>query len=258
MLRRLLCLSVILLTAVAVGCNGGDDGDEQPSVSIVTATATVGRTETPVALPATSTATQTAGTAAPTATRTATATAVSGTATPTPRPASATATIPAATPTPGRVDGTVAPQNAGSTDPVTVKANPDPFQGTAILRDVRIGLHPEEGGWERIVFEFGAELPPGSIRYVDTATACGSGERVTVRGGAILLVRFDQAVAHNEAGQSTVARRELTGPGNTILEAKTVCDFEADVTWAVGVKAQQRFKVTLLDAPRRVVIDIKQ
>jgi hypothetical protein len=81
---------------------------------------------------------------------------------------------------------------------------------------------------------------------------------VTVEGQAILLVRFDQAAAHTDAGQLTVARREVAGPGETILEARQVCDFEGEVSWAIGVKGRQRFKVTLLDAPRRVVIDVKQ
>jgi hypothetical protein len=155
------------------------------------------------------------------------------------------------------VDGTIAPQNPGNTDPVTVKANPDPPRGQAILRDVRLGVHPEEGGWDRIVFEFAGDLPPGRIEYVESAVGCGSGLPVPVRGAAVLSVRFDQTAAHTEAGQPTVARTSIAGPGATILEARQTCDFEGEVTWAVGVKGRQRFKVTLLDNPRRVVIDVR-
>jgi hypothetical protein len=154
----------------------------------------------------------------------------------------------------------VAAQGFGGTETVTVKSNPDPLplQGNVLLRDVRLGVHPEEGGWDRIVFEFKENLPPGSIAYVPSANACGSGMPVTVAGDSILLVRFDQAAAHTDAGQPTVGRREIPGPGETLLEARQVCDFEGEVSWAIGVKHRQRFKVTLLDAPRRVVIDVKQ
>jgi hypothetical protein len=179
-------------------------------------------------------------------------------------PAQPSATPIAAPPRPsptaaaGRVDGTVAPQNFGSTDPVTIKSNPDPLRGSALLRDVRIGVHPEEGGWDRIVFEFAGDLPPGRVEYVQDVSACGSGMPVPLRGAAILAVRFDQTAAHTEAGQPTIARNMIPGPGETILEARQTCDFEGHVEWALGVKGRQRFKVTLLDNPRRVAIDIKQ
>lgn len=148
----------------------------------------------------------------------------------------------------------------GGTDQVTVKSNPDPLPSGSgvLLRDVRLGVHPEAGGWDRIVFEFEENLPPGTIAYVRLASACGSGMPVTVAGDAILLVRFDQTAAHTDAGQPTIARRQIPGPGETILEARQVCDFEGVVEWAIGVKGRQRFTVTLLDAPRRVVIDVKQ
>ena len=158
----------------------------------------------------------------------------------------------------GRTDGTVVPQNVGGTDPVTVKANPDPFHGTALLRAVRLGVHMEEGGWDRIVFEFADALPPGTVAYVPTAAACGSGAPVAVRGGAILAVRFRQAAAHTDAGQPTIAHTIVPSAGQTILEARQTCDFEGEVTWVLGVSGRQRFKVTLLSDPRRVVIDIKQ
>jgi hypothetical protein len=44
------------------------------------------------------------------------------------------------------VDGTVAPQNAGDTVPVTIKSNPDPIPGVATLRDVRVGARSRVAG----------------------------------------------------------------------------------------------------------------
>jgi len=139
-----------------------------------------------------------------------------------------------------------------------VKANPDPLTGQALLRAVRLGVHPESGGWDRIVFEFGETLPPGEIRYVTSVVDCGSGLPIAVRGGALLEVTFRQAAAHTEAGQPSLPSYTLSGPGTTVLEARQTCDFEGAVSWAVGIKDRQRFKVTFLTSPHRVVIDVKQ
>ena len=190
-------------------------------------------------------------------------------ATPTPAAASATSSAtqggsstasppPATAPPAATVDGTVAPQNPGSRDPVTTKSNPDPLTAVALLKDVRMGVHPENGGWERIVFEFEGGLPPADVRYVASDSQCGSGQPVALKGAAVLRVRFMTAAAHTDAGQVTFGKQTVPGPGNTILEAKQSCDFEAVLTWAAGLKAQQNFKVTTLQNPSRLVIDVKQ
>ena len=229
-----LFLTMLSFATATLGC---DDGDGSPQAA----------NEAPALIsPAPASASPMPAATSPTATATVTATAP-------PRPSATPSPAPAA-----RVDGTVAPQNAGATDPVTVKANPDPLRGTALLRDVRLGVHPEESGWDRIVFEFGDDLPPGAIAYVPSVSACGSGAPVTLRGAAVLAVRFSQAAAHTEAGRPTLPRTTIPASGETILEARQTCDFEGEVGWAIGVKDRQRFKVTLLANPRRVVIDIKQ
>ena len=155
-------------------------------------------------------------------------------------------------------DGTVAPQNPGGTDPVTTKPVPDPLTTVPLLQDVRMGVHPENGGWERIVFEFEGGLPPAEVEYVDSVSACGSGNAVELEGEAILSVTFQGAAAHTDAGQRTFAEQELEGPGTTITETKEHCDFEALLAWAVGLTGEQNFKVTTLPNPPRLVIDIKQ
>lgn len=163
------------------------------------------------------------------------------------------------TPTPPPADGTVDPLNAGGTVLVNVKSSPDPFTGQALLKDVRMGVHPEQGGWDRVVFEFqGASLPPATIQYVTSASSCGSGAPVTLKGSAILQVRIGQAAAHDQNGVPTFPLIAVTGPGTTILEGKSTCDFEGVVSWALGIKGKQNFKVTTLQNPTRLVIDVKQ
>lgn len=220
-MKRLLLIPALLASAALVACSGNDDD----------ATPTAGPTKA------------TTATAAPSTVVDAT---VARTATPTPP-----ATPPA--------DGTVDPLNAGDTIPVNVKSNPDPFTGQALLKDVRMGVHPEEGGWDRVVFEFqGASLPPATIQYVNSLSQCGSGAPVTLKGAAILQVRIGQAAAHDQNGNPTFTPQTIPGPGTTILEGKSACDFEGVVVWGLGIKGKQNFKVTTLQNPTRLVIDIKQ
>jgi hypothetical protein len=177
-----------------------------------------------------------------------------------PPPTSAPATTATSLPP---VDGTVAPQNAGGDAPFEIKANPDPSGATATLVDVRVGAHPEQGGWDRIVFEFKDVRPRGRVAYVPAVTRCGSGEPVNQSGFAQLLVRFEGAQAHDEQGRVTIKGQQgkvppsVAGPGNAIEESEQACDFEGVVSWSVSTSTHARFKVTLLDNPTRVVIDVK-
>jgi hypothetical protein len=144
-----------------------------------------------------------------------------------------------------------------------MKSLPDPNTGIYVLTDVRVGAHPESGGWDRIVFEFdpvegfpGAH-PGGIVEYVDEVFGCGSGMPVAVQGDAILRVRLDATQAHDDNGNLTIDATEIEGPGNSIIEAMSFCDFEGIVEWAIGVPAEQNFKVVFLENPARIVIDIK-
>ena len=81
--------------------------------------------------------------------------------------------------------------------------------------------------------------------------------------GAAGLHRFDVgsfrgAAAHNGAGQVTFAQQTIAGPGKTILQARQTCDFEAVLAWAAGIASRQNFKVSQLENPYRLVIDVKQ
>jgi hypothetical protein len=235
---RYLGLTFLLTFAVTLA---GCDDDEPlarssgtPTIAIPSATTTAPPTTVIPARTATSALTPTpAASAAPTATRTATAVGP-------------------------RVDGTVDPLGFGGTEPETIKSNPDPAPGSATLANVRIGVHPEEGGWDRIVFEFKSHLPAGRVSYEASAVACGSGAPVSIPGNAVLLVSFTGTDAHDDAGRLTIPTTTLEGPGKTILQARQICDFEGHVTWALGISGKQQFKVTRLQNPTRVVIDIRQ
>jgi hypothetical protein len=158
---------------------------------------------------------------------------------------------------PPRVDGTVVPGNPGSTNPVSVTPRPNPPRDVAVLEDVRTGAHPEDGGWDRIVFEFAADLPAATVTYMPEVIGCGSGLPIAVDGSAFLQVRFDPAQAHDDAGRLTVASTRIAGPGNAIVEARVSCDFEAELTWAIGTNRMANYKVTTLTNPTRLVVDVR-
>jgi hypothetical protein len=127
-------------------------------------------------------------------------------------------------------------------------------QNQAVLTDVRAAAHPNEG-YDRIVFEFDHALPDATIEYISNPTACGSGLPVNVGGQAVLEVRMIAAVAH-ENGISTIDANRFDGPGGSIIEAAQTCDFEAHVTWALGIDEVASFRVITLAGPTRIVIDV--
>lgn len=165
----------------------------------------------------------------------------------------ATAAPSATAPSDGTVDTT-----PGQQTPWTVPSNPNPISGVVTVTKLRMGLHPEDGGWERIVFEFdGTQLPGAVVQYVNQATSCGSGQAVTVNGSAILEVAITNAQAHDNNGVATLTS-PAAGPGGTVInQGVSSCDFEGHVTWDFGLNGKHNFKVSTLTNPVRLVIDIK-
>ena len=134
-------------------------------------------------------------------------------------------------------------------------AAPAGAQSTPTLVDVRAGRH---AGFDRVVFEFRGAVPATRhIRYVDQLVQDGSGEPVSVAGGADLEVVFEGVNAHDDRGRSTVSPRRFS-PGFTALkEVAQVGDFEAVVTYGLGVDRRRPLAVSTLSNPSRLVIDLQ-
>jgi hypothetical protein len=129
-----------------------------------------------------------------------------------------------------------------------------PGLGVVVLHDVRAA---GQQGFDRVVFEFEGEDVPGyRVGYVDKAIQCGSGEPVELAGKAFLEVRMTPAQAHTEAGAPTVRNREWRLDLPVVKEIESICDFEADVTWALGLGSRKAFRVQTLENPARLVIDL--
>lgn len=132
---------------------------------------------------------------------------------------------------------------------------PQPNAPVALLVAVRTGTHE---GFDRIVFEFEERVPGYHIEYIDQPVRkCGSGNVTPVAGDGWLEVRMSPVNAHTEEGQPTVTERERM-PNLTVLsELELTCDFEAIVTWVLGVESPNRYQVQELNSPPRLVVDVR-
>lgn len=147
-------------------------------------------------------------------------------------------------------------------------ASPDPpFLGTAGVVDVKRERAPslltalrvaEHEPYDRVVFEFDGGVPGYHIEYVDRPVRdCGAGEAQLIAGDAWLEIRFFPANAHDEQGRASVRERELHPKLTNLQEVQRTCDFEAVVTWVLGVKSPNRYRVVELTDPPRLALDVK-
>lgn len=129
------------------------------------------------------------------------------------------------------------------------------IRGVATLIDVQTGRHPD---FDRVVFEFRNHVPGYRLEYVDKPVRqCGSGDAVELAGDGWLEVTLEPAAAHTEAGEATVRERERSLELPVLRELELTCDFEAQVQWVLGVASPNRYQVLELEAPPRLVVDVR-
>ena len=117
---------------------------------------------------------------------------------------------------------------------------------------------------DRITFEFRGGAPGFRVRYLPASEALvedGSGNPVQVEGAEYLVVRLDPALTAEAEGDRLV--RTYDGPrrlrpleARSVREVVKTGDFEAVVTWVVGLPEKRPFRVTTSDEPSRVVVEI--
>jgi hypothetical protein len=132
-----------------------------------------------------------------------------------------------------------------------------PSQQPAIptLVAIRAAHHAETSSkYDRVVFEFSGPVPYLRIEYVTELIADGSGAPVRIAGKAIVSVQFTPAQAHNDRGK-------ITAPNNINLKLPLVKqivsagDFEAVVTYGIGLARKADTRILTLGNPLRVVVD---
>ncbi|HZD02871.1 MAG TPA: hypothetical protein VFA46_22575 [Actinomycetes bacterium] len=149
-----------------------------------------------------------------------------------------------------------------------VMASPGPPRSTATLLSaaqapeipelvaVRAAHHP---GFDRVVFEFRGGKPSShSVRYVSSLTEDPTGRPVHLAGEAIIQVVMHGVNAHDAvSGAPTVTPAGGFSPGlPSLKEVALAGDFEAVVSYGLGVDHRVPFKVLELSNPSRLVIDI--
>lgn len=140
---------------------------------------------------------------------------------------------------------------AGTTDRVRT------MPAGVVLRDLRVGVN---AGFDRVVLEFlGGQVPGYRVEYVDRPVRhCGSGEPVRLAGDAWLAITLRGTQAHDERGQATVSPRERRLQMPILKEYEFSCDFEGEVQVVLGVSSPNRYRVTELQNPARLIVDVQQ
>jgi hypothetical protein len=136
---------------------------------------------------------------------------------------------------------------------LALAAAPAGAQSTPTLVDVRAGSHT---GYDRVVFEFRGAVPEHRIRYVDQLVEDGTGDPVSVAGAADLEVVFEGANAHEEDGSPTISPRRFSPGLPAVKEIAQLGDFEAVVSYGIGVDQRRPIQVSTLSNPSRLVVDI--
>ncbi|MEA3076484.1 MAG: hypothetical protein QOF60_1392 [Actinomycetota bacterium] len=119
----------------------------------------------------------------------------------------------------------------------------------------------DAGDVERVTFEFEGALPGYRVGYVERPIVeDGSGKEVTVDGGSVLGVRFEPASGFDLSGGG---RQVFKGPDRLDLATTTITDvvrtgdFEAVLTWAVGIDgAKAPFRVVADAAARTISVEV--
>jgi hypothetical protein len=133
---------------------------------------------------------------------------------------------------------------------------------TALLERVAVGAHD---GYDRVVFQFTNDLPGYRVEYMQPPLKeDGSGAPVTLKGKAFLVVRMEPASGFDlNTGEGKLIykgpkRIDASASGTSVVEELVrTGDFEAVLTWAIGLSEKADFKVSTATSPARLIVDIR-
>ena len=170
-------------------------------------------------------------------------------------PPPATTTTVTTTETTGGID----PLEGAGTNPVEGDASRDE---TALLERVAIGRHE---GYDRVVFQFRNSVPGYRVEYVQPPIKeDGSGNVVPVKGNAFVEVRmepasgFDLTTGEGELVYKGPKRIDAAASGTSVVrDVVRTGDFEAVLTWAIGLEEKVDFRVMTTQSPARLIVDFK-
>jgi hypothetical protein len=167
---------------------------------------------------------------------------------------------PSTSPTTSTTDTTgIDTLEGAATTPVEASAT---GSDTALLERIAVGRHE---GYDRVVFQFQNGLPGYRVEYVQPPLKeDGSGKPVSVKGNAIVSVRMEPASGFDlNTGEGVLTykgpkRIDGSSTGASVVqELVRTGDFEAVLTWAIGLSDKVDFRVTTATSPDRLIVDFR-
>ena len=138
---------------------------------------------------------------------------------------------------------------AGATTPTSIEST---ATAVALLTDVTVEA-------SRVTFTFRNTVPGVDAGYVEEVTADGSGEPVAVGGGAHLQIRMEPASGvdlSSESFEETYTGPDrISGPG-PVVEVVRTGDFEANLTWVIGVTDERAYNVVVDSLAKTVTVNV--
>jgi hypothetical protein len=133
---------------------------------------------------------------------------------------------------------------------------------TALLNRIAVGRHE---GYDRVVFQFQSGLPGYRVEYVQPPLKeDGSGKPVSVRGNAVVVVRMEPASGFDlNTGEGVMVykgprRIDGSAAGAAVVqELVRTGDFEAVLSWAIGLSDKVDFRVQTAASPARLIVDFR-
>jgi hypothetical protein len=163
------------------------------------------------------------------------------------------------TPTTGSTTTGIDPlAGAGTTPVVSAPTSSE----TALLDRIAVGRHE---GYDRVVFQFQNGLPGYRVEYVQPPLKeDGSGKPVSVQGNAVVVVRMDPASGFDlNTGEGVMVykgpkRIDGAAAGTSVVqELVRTGDFEAALSWAIGLSDKVDFRVRTAMSPSRLIVDFR-
>jgi hypothetical protein len=183
-------------------------------------------------------------------------------------------TVPASSETVPTTETTAPEPELETTPTTTAKASPPPpascgpqvggEDGVYVnLKDVRVGAHD---GFDRIVFEFqepdpnpagNGGIPRYEIRQAKPPFSEDPSDMpIDVEGDAFARIVFQGASGYDFDGNATYdGSRRLTPGFGTLAQVVEGGDFEATMTWILGLSRPTCWEIQELHNPERLVID---
>ena len=166
--------------------------------------------------------------------------------------------LPSPTPTTTTAGGTDALEGAATTPVVAASTGSE----TALLERIAVGRHE---GYDRVVFQFQNGLPGYRVEYVQPPLKeDGSGNPVSVQGNAVVVVRMEPASGFDlNTGEGVMTykgpkRIDAAAAGaSAVQELVRTGDFEAVLSWAIGLSDKVDFRVRTATSPSRLIVDLR-